>query len=181
MVHFPSVSGSKILLVQANDSIKSELSELLNNTFSDYGIQLTSASNRLAQFYAVENTYLTVFMLLGGLGVLIGTLGLGIVLLRNILERKNELALLMALGYRKAEIFKIVFIENLIILLAGLTIGIFGSVAGIIPSLISPSFSFSPIAPLLIILLVLITGIATIFFAARSFFRKNLIDVLKNE
>lgn len=181
MVHFPSVSGSKILLVQANDSIKTELSELLNNTFSDYGIQLTSASKRLAQFYAVENTYLTVFMLLGGLGVLIGTLGLGIVLLRNIIERKNEMALLMALGYRKAEIFKIVFIENLAILLIGLTIGILGAFAGIIPSLVSPSFSFSPIAPLLIILLVLITGIATIFFATRSFFRKNLIDVLKNE
>ena len=181
MVHFPSVSGSKIFLVQANDSIKSELSELLNNTFYDYGIRLTSASTRLAQFYAVENTYLAVFIILGGLGVLIGTLGLGIVLLRNILERKNDLALLLALGYRKSEIFKIIFIENLIILLAGLIIGIFGSVAGIIPSLVSPSFSFSPIAPLLIILLVLITGIATIFFAVRSFFRKNLIDDLKNE
>ena len=180
-VYFPSVSGSKIMLVQANDSVKNEVSELLKSTFVDYGIEITSASERLAQFNVVTNTYLTVFMMLGGLGVLIGTIGLGIVLLRNILERKNELALLLALGYRKSQIFKIIFLENLFILIAGLTIGILGAVTGILPSLVSPSFSYSPVPPLVMILMVLITGIAAIFFPTRSALKKNLIESLKNE
>jgi len=180
-VHFPSVGGSKIMLVQADDSIKNEVGELLKSTFVDYGIEVTSASARLAQFNAVTNTYLTVFMMLGGLGVLIGTIGLGIVLLRNILERKNELALLLALGYRKSQIFKLIFLENLFILIAGLTIGILGAVAGILPSLLSPSFSFSPVPALVLILLVFLTGIAAIFFPTRSALKKNLVVNLKNE
>ncbi len=181
MVHFPSVSGSKIMLVQTQEFNKNEISDLLKNTFEDYGIEITSASRRLAQFNAVTNTYLTVFMMLGGLGVLIGTIGLGIVLLRNILERKNELALLLALGYRKSDIFKIIFLENLFILFAGLAVGIFGAFTGILPSLISPAFSFSPLPPLIMILMVLVTGIAAIFFPTRAFLKKNLVENLKNE
>jgi len=181
MAHFPSESGSRIMLIQAPDSIKTELSELLKNTFVDFGIELTSAPGRLAQFNTVENTYLTVFMILGGLGVLIGTLGMGIILLRNMLDRKYELALLLALGYTKTEIFRLIFLANLFILTAGLAIGILGAIAGIIPSLVSPSFNFSPVPPLIMILMVFFTGVLVIFFPIRSTLRKDLIESLKNE
>ena len=56
-------------------------------------------AQRLAEFHAVENTYLSTFQTLGGLGLLVGTVGLAAVLLRNVLERRRELALLRAVGY----------------------------------------------------------------------------------
>ena len=84
----------------------------LTKSLVDYGIEITPTSQRLATFNSVENTYLTVFMALSGLGFIIGTIGLGIVLLRNVYERRQELALMLSLGYSQKQVFKIVFTEN---------------------------------------------------------------------
>ena len=51
-------------------------------------------------FNAVQNTYLGTFQILGGLGLLLGSAGLGIIVLRNVLERRGELGLLLAVGFR---------------------------------------------------------------------------------
>ncbi len=65
------------------------ISDVLSQSLIDYGIEITPTSQRLAAFNSVENTYLTVFMALSGLGFIIGTIGLGIILLRNVQERKT--------------------------------------------------------------------------------------------
>ena len=78
-----------------------------------------STPDRLAAFHRVENTYLSTFQALGGLGLLLGTLGLGAVLLRNVMERRKELALLRAVGYRPEHLRRIVIAENAFLLIAG--------------------------------------------------------------
>src|SRR5206468_6409290 len=72
---------------------------VLEEQLSDFGFDVVSTSERLASFHRVENTYLSTFQTLGGLGLVLGTLGLATVLLRNVLERRRELALLRAIGY----------------------------------------------------------------------------------
>ena len=67
---------------------------------------------RLAEFHTVENTYLSTFQTLGGLGPARRHVGLAAVLLRNVLERRRELALLGAVGYRRGHMFTIVIAEN---------------------------------------------------------------------
>ena len=47
---------------------------------------------KLAELQKVENTYLSIFQGLGGLGMLIGTCGLGLVVVRNLVERGHEFA-----------------------------------------------------------------------------------------
>jgi len=44
----------------------------------------------------VQNTYLNTFQVLGALGLLLGSAGLGVVVLRNVLERRAELAAMLA-------------------------------------------------------------------------------------
>ena len=82
-----------------------------------------STVERLAEFHRVENTYISTFQTLGGLGLLVGTVGLAAVLLRNVLERRRELALLGAVGYRAGHVFAIVLAENVLLLGWGLAIG----------------------------------------------------------
>ena len=65
-------------------------------------------AERLAEFHAVENTYLSTFQTLGGLGLLVGTVGLAAVLLRNVLERRRELALLARSAIGARHMFAIV-------------------------------------------------------------------------
>jgi ABC-type antimicrobial peptide transport system permease subunit len=120
-------------------------------------------------------------MFLGGLGIIIGTFGLGIVLMRNILERRSEIALLQAVGFSKNKVFKLIFIENIILLILGIGTGICAAVIGILPSLISPSFSIPTTFVFVLVILVLFSGLLWIYFPARNALKSNLISSLRNE
>jgi len=179
--YFPSVSESRVMLIDGVFAERSKISNRMEYLFQDYGMMVTPASERLAQFNSVENTYLSVFMLLSGLGVIIGTIGLGIVLLRNLTERKSEIALYQAIGFNNSYILKLIVAENLFILLAGIGIGVIAALAGILPSFISPAYQFPGSFIVVLILLILINGLAWIYFPVKSALRKNLVDAMRKE
>lgn len=179
--HFPSSGGSKIMLVDLNTAKQNDVAEILNTYLIDFGIEIQPATVRLAEFYSVENTYLAVFMFLGGLGVIIGTIGLGVVLLRTILERRKELGLLSAIGFRKSGILKLILIENIYLLFAGLLCGTGAAFIGILPSILSTSFDIPGFLMIVLILAVLVNGIIWIFFPAYFAIKKNLIESLRTE
>ncbi|PKQ64758.1 hypothetical protein BZG01_13850 [Labilibaculum manganireducens] len=179
--HFPSISGSKVLLIDSQKDSDGQLMQKFENNLQDLGVSGMKTSDRLAAFYSVENTYLSMFMFLGGLGVIIGTIGLGIVLMRNIMERKKELALLSAIGYQQNSIFKLLFYENLFLLLAGLACGLGAALIGVLPSLLSPSFHM-PVGYILTLLFgILISGLIWIWIPARQIKKYNIVEALKNE
>lgn len=179
--HFPSVSGSQVMLVDDAISNAADIEENLKFYFQDYGIEINKASERLKEFYSVTNSYLSIFLALGALGVIIGTIGLGIVLLRNMMERKSEIALLLATGYNKNQVFNIVLFENLMILVIGMIIGILSALIGILPSLLSSSFSM-PIGFISVVtLLIFLSGFIWIYFPARQAIKGNLIQNLREE
>jgi len=118
-------------------------------------------------------------MFLGGLGVIIGTIGLGIVLMRNILERKKELALLAAIGYQQGSLFKLLFFENVFLLLAGLLCGVSAAFIGVLPSILSPSFQM-PVGYILSLLFgISISGLIWIYIPARMIKKFKIAESLK--
>ncbi len=102
---FPTVAGYRYFLIDVPGPAADgdRLSALLETQLTPYGFEAERVSDRLANFLAVQNTYLSTFETLGGLGLLLGTLGLATVMVRNVLERRGELALLSALGFRRLE------------------------------------------------------------------------------
>ncbi|MDE5416474.1 ABC transporter permease [Labilibaculum sp. DW002] len=179
--HWPSVSGSKILLVDYPNVSDDQFMQQFESNLQDVGVSGMKTSDRLAAFYSVENTYLNMFMLLGALGVMIGTLGLGIVLMRNILERKKELALLAAIGYQQGSLFKLLFFENVFLLLAGLACGVSAAFIGVLPSILSPSFQM-PVGYILSLLFgISISGLIWIYIPARMIKKFKIAESLKNE
>jgi putative ABC transport system permease protein len=179
--HFPSVSGSKIMLVDANSENTEQISKVLNSQLVDYGIEVQKTTARLNEFNSVTNTYLAVFMILGGLGVLIGTIGLGIVLLRNMIERKPELALMTAIGFTKKQLFNLVLKENLFLLFMGIGVGIFAAIIGILPSILSPSFEIPGTFVFVIIVIVLLSGFLWIYFPTKAVLKSVPIKALRRE
>ncbi len=179
--YFPSTAGSKVMLIDGDFQHRSAISEQLEYLFQDYGMVVTPASERLAEFNSVENTYLSVFMMLGGLGILIGTIGLGIVLLRNLAERKQEIAIYQAIGFKNRFILKLIFTENLIILLAGMGIGLVAAFVGILPSFFSPAFQLPAVFIIIILLLIFFSGCLWIYFPTKSFLNKKLLQGLRKE
>ena len=178
---FPSISGTRIMLVEGPFDHRKEITNRLEELFVDYGLVAVPASERLAEFNSVENTYLSVFMLLGALGVLIGTVGFGIILWRNNLERTSELALYMAIGFRKNFIRKMLMIEYLLILLAGMVLGIIGAVAGILPSLISPAYQMPGGFLVVVLGMIWISGAVWILIPVQLLFKRDLIQTLRKE
>lgn len=179
--HFPSSCGSSIMLVDAPSVNIKDFTNLLTSTLVDFGLDVSPTSFRLAEFNTVENTYLTVFMVLGGLGVVIGTIGLGVVLLRNILERKSELAVMVAMGFSKRHLIQLVLRENLFLLILGLSVGTVSAIIGILPSLLSPAFTVPFAFVLLLLVSVLLSGVVWIYLPTRSALSKSISKSIREE
>ena len=90
----------------------------------------------------MENTYLSTFQSLGALGLVLGTVGLATVLLRNVLERRKELALLRAVGYRRLVLSVIIVSENMLLVTAGLACGAVCASLAILPALTARGVDF---------------------------------------
>jgi putative ABC transport system permease protein len=116
---------------------EAEVKRVLERALADRGLEVTSTAERLAAFLAVENTYLTTFQALGGLGLVLGSLGLAVVLLRSVWERRGELALLRAVGWSKAALGWLVLAENAFLLAVGLGVGAAAALLSITPQLAS--------------------------------------------
>ena len=131
---FPSQSGYQFFLIKTPPTLREETAQVLEKTLGDYGFDLTSASARLESYRSVENTYISTFQSLGGLGVLLGTFGLALILFRNIIERRGELATLRAFGFRRQLLSRMLFLESCFLLAVGMLIGIVAGLVAILGS-----------------------------------------------
>src|SRR5204863_6336898 len=128
----------QMFLVDAPSNSVSQISATLSRALQDVGLEVTPAAQRLNAFNAVQNTYLGTFQVLGGLGLLLGSAGLGVVVLRNVLERRSELGVLLAMGFRRRALQGLVLSEHGALLGLGLGIGIVAALVAVLPALLSP-------------------------------------------
>ena len=179
-IHFPSQSGYQFFLIKTPPELREQTQQVLETTLEHYGYDVTSASERLASFRAVENTYISTFQSLGGLGVLLGTLGIGLILFRNIIERRGQLATLRAFGFRMKLLFKMLLLESCFILTVGMLIGI---VAGLVAIITSQGHlpSFPWISLTITLLLIFVFGIISNCIAVSVALRSPLLSTLKSE
>jgi hypothetical protein len=178
---FPDQNGYRFFLVDTLPEKASAVTATLEDKLSDYGLDAMSTEEKLAGFHEVENTYLSTFQTLGGLGLLLGTLGLGAVLLRNVLERRRELALMRAVGYRPSHLSLTVIAENILMLGCGLLTGVFCALLAIAPAFIARGGRLSAVSLGLLLLAVLVTGLAASLFAVMAIIRSPLLPALRTE
>ena len=174
---FPDEQGFRYFLIDGPPSAGAQLEAAL----SDYGFDVVSTPEKLAAFHRVENTYLSTFQALGGLGLLLGTLGLGAVLLRNVMERRKELALLRAVGYRPEHLRTVVIAENLFLLAAGTVIGAVCALVAIAPAFFARGGHLPNPSLALLLLAVPIAGMAASLAAVRAVTRAPLLETLRSE
>jgi hypothetical protein len=135
---FPSQSGYRRVLVDAPPARADELQKTLTRALDDIGLALEPSAARLDTFHAVQNTYLAIFQALGALGLLLGTLGLGLLVQRNTEERRGELALLGAVGFARRRIGALMSLEYGTLVALGLAVGASGAALAMAPVLLAP-------------------------------------------
>jgi putative ABC transport system permease protein len=180
--HFPTSSGSKVFLIDGDIEQQQAIADELTLVYRDHGLELTSAPERLANFMTITNTYLTIFLLLGAMGLLLGTIGLAIVVQRSLLERKAEFALLASLGFKRRTIFRLMVSEYILLMGIGLLTGFVSAVISVFPVIHSTIENVSMGFVLSLMVIIFINGLVWIGLLAAYQLRKmKLIEALRNE
>ena len=178
---FPQEEGYRLFLIEAPSAQAGKVSTALEDRLSDFGFDVVSTEERLANFHRVENTYLSTFQMLGGLGLALGTLGMAAVLLRNVFERRRELALLRSVGYNSSHFATMVITENLLMLCCGLAVGFVCALLAIAPVLVERGGRLPNVSLGLLLLAVLLSGATASLVATLAVLRSPLLPALRAE
>ena len=178
---FPANDGWAYLLIDAPVERREELAAALEGRLSDFGVDAEPVGERIASFLAVQNTYLSTFQALGGLGLLLGTLGLAAVMLRNVLERRGELALLRAVGLGTRRIAGLVLTETALLLVWGLASGTLAALLALWPHLSGRTADAPWLGGGLTLLAVFAAGMLASGWAVRAAVRTPIVATLRGE
>ncbi|MEZ0265123.1 MAG: FtsX-like permease family protein, partial [Phycisphaerae bacterium] len=148
---------------------------------TDYSATIQTTAARLAAYHEVANTYISTFRALGALGLMLGTVGLAVVMVRNLFERRAELTLLSVLGFDPARRAKLVLLENAGLLLLGLAVGTVCALAGVIPNVMTSAHVLNVREVVVSLALVLGVGLASLFLATALFARRVTPGALRAE
>ena len=178
---FPSEDGFRMFLVDTPQGRVEEAALKFNTSLSRFGFDAIPAIDRLRGFYAVESTYLAMFLVLGGLGLVLGSAALGIVVLRNLFERRREIALLRAVGFRQGALFRLFLSEYGLLLVMGIVVGGVAASVAMVPAATSSASTVSFGLQAVIVALIAGIGVVCIGLAlAAGLGRKNM-DALRDE
>ena len=178
---FPGQEGYRVFLLDVLRSDEGPVTAGLESTLADQGFDVVTARDRLAAYHRVENTYLSTFQALGALGLLLGTVGLATVLLRNALERRREIALLRALGYRPGHVAGMLLAENATLLGLGVAAGLASALVAVVPAVIQRGGALPVGAIIGVAAAVMVTGLGTSLLAASVVRRSPLLAALRGD
>jgi hypothetical protein len=178
---FPEQEGYRFFLLDVPPERASPVAGLLEERLADYGFDAEATAERLASFHRVENTFLSTFQMLGGLGLVLGTLGLAAVLLRNVLERRRELALLRAVGYNRSHFALMALAENALLLFCGLLTGTLCALLAVAPVSLARGGRLPLASVGLLLAAVVAAGLLSSLLATAVALRAPLIPTLRAE
>ncbi|MDR2473541.1 MAG: ABC transporter permease, partial [Tannerella sp.] len=129
------ITGSEIVLIKTEPQQAEEVKTLTERALSEYGVRVTPTIERLRQFNSVTDTYLTIFLILGGFGLLIGVAGFVIVVRKDMASRRRQIALMRSIGFGDKRLERILTVENRLIPFAAIITGFVLSLCTVIGGL----------------------------------------------
>ena len=184
---FPERQGFQYFLLDlpSEASVRSvratEVTELLESALADYGFDAEPVAARLAAFLAVQNTYLSTFAALGGLGLLLGTVGLAAMMMRNVAERRRELGLLQAIGFSQRQTLQLILSESGGLLVAALGLGTVAALIAMFPHLRQTGADLPLWTIPALLTAVTLTGLTATALAVRRSLRPTVLELLRSE
>jgi len=179
---FPESSGTNIFLVDGAIADSAMIESELGRGMRDLGWDMELTGQRLAEFNSVTNAYLSIFMVLGALGLLVGTFGLVVVLWRSVMERSREIALLKAVGYGRKDIRRLVVREYMFLLLMGIGTGFLTAIVATLPSILNANTGTSFTSILIWLAVLVANGWFWIQVVSHSALKnESIYSALRNE
>ena len=174
---FPSTAGYRNALIDCPPQRSDELRDLLESSLRRQGFTMESSVDRLSRYASVRNAYIQIFQSIGALGIALGSIGIAAIVLRYVLERRAEFALMRASGFTLDAIKRQVFAEHSIILCLGLLLGLVTALLTLLPL-----GQFEQLGQVVVpLLFILVCGLLATYIASRIALRGQILSALRDE
>ena len=117
----------------------------------------------------------------GRIGAFAGHAGIGRRAVRNLAQRRRELALLRATGIAPRMLARMVFWETIVLLGLGLAGGVLAALIAVLPHLLSGGAHLPWVGPVSMLAAVVVTGVAAALLAVRAILSAPLLPALRGE
>lgn len=195
---FPETAAHEIAInIDNNENLDWVQQEVKNIAPKQEIMNWKELSPEMSYLTEIMDLYMYIFIIIILLALLFGIIN---TMLMVVMERTNELGMLMAIGMNKMRIFSMIVLESILLSLTGGVIGIFvGALAtyyfGIHPIDLSmwaegyrqlgyDAFVYTSVQPTLLInvtILVIITGVIAAIYPAYKALKNNPADALRIE
>lgn len=126
---WPETNGCNVFLVRSDEA--DDMKEYLQQSLYEYGMRITPTTERLETINEVTDTYLSIFMSLGSIGLLLGLLSFAIVVRKNLTRSLADIRYYILLGFAPQRIAEILYRENIFIPRIAIITGVVGAIVGI--------------------------------------------------
>lgn len=157
---WPEESGVEVLLIKSSRS--DEAAEIMSVAMNEYGLNLQTTDERIKMFFEVTDTYLLIFLTLGGLGMLLGIFSLIIIVRKNLTAQQKSIEQYKILGFRDETLLNMLIRENIIVPIYAIIIGATGSFISI-----SSNITGAGINSILIALFCLTVLLLSVYFGIK--------------
>ena len=178
---FPQRSGYRMFLIEVKGAPESEVGTALTDAGEPFGLSLTRTTDRMAEYASVENTYLSVFAALGGLGLLMGLAGTAIIVRRQLLATTKETALLQALGISIHVIQQIRVSEHVFGGLVGLLVGLLSALWASVDTLAAQPLQVAALSSIVVVSVGGVILIVVRLSVRQLMKRQTLVNALASE
>jgi putative ABC transport system permease protein len=103
-----------------DDDVREELEKAL----AEYGLMTIVVKDIIEEAMSVSASVMQLMELFLGVGLVVGIAGLGIITIRNIAERKQEIGVMRAIGFQRRMILETFLIETSFVSLLGIAMGV---------------------------------------------------------
>ena len=117
------------LLNIQNQANVENLSKTIESSFLQYGLQVLDLENLILEALEAMNQFFTLFESFMALGLIIGIAGLGIITIRSVHERRQEIGMMRALGFQRKMVLHSFIIETSFVAIIGIVIGVILGIA----------------------------------------------------
>jgi hypothetical protein len=179
--HFGTGSGCRFFLIETPPGSEAAVAKALRENLGELGFDVRRTADALARYARVQNTYLATFQTLGGLGLLLGTFGVVTVLLRSVVERRSDLAMLLAVGLRRRQLVAMMVIEHGTLLFLGLAVGSLAALVAAVPHIVSTLTDVNWLSLGGLLFACLLAGLLSCAVAAATSVRGELLPALRSE
>ena len=167
---WPKEVGVEVLLMKS--ACPEEAAETLAMAMSEYGLNIQTVEERIRMFFEVTETYLIIFLTLGGLGLLLGIFSLMIIVRKNLAAQAATIQQYRAMGFSESLVGQLLLRENLLVPLYAVGVGAIGSGISISANVGGAGFT-----TLLLAFAVLIIICLLLYYGIKYMIQQSMINI----